>query len=415
MATVDREDEVASDPGGLSARLSSAPFVRIVTRPDGDGVAAAGILARSLRARGVPFQVSTARTAARRRRRLTATEDAVAVLVGHGPVPEAATGLPAVGDGPVSLSVRAWHVARRVLDDAVAAPETTDAVGHLAVAGAVAAGHHPGAAGTAAILDGLDVERRPGVATPTTPTDGLAHSTLVHGPFSGSPDRVRETLAAADLDPDDETGARELASAVTLSTLGHEAATSAAADAVERVLRPHVGGPLSTVAGHADVLDGAARESPGTAVALVLGHDAREPALAAWRDHGRRAHEAVRDASTGRYDGLLAVRADEGAPVETVARLVAGYRSPEPVVAVVAGDRAAAAVRPDADAPAGGLGRPVRAAVERATGDVHADTDADADADAAVGVDDSRRSAVACLPPDTETTAFVACLREALQ
>lgn len=394
MATVDREGQSEGEPAGaegLATSLASASFVRILARADGDGVAAAGTLARALSTRGVPFQVATAGTAAERAARLDAGgPDEATVLVGDAPAPESVHRLPAV-DGPASLSARAWRVAAGLLDGT----EETPATAALALAGAVAAGDTPGTAGTAPVVEAAAPARRPGVATPTDPVDGLAHSTLVHGPFSGSPERVRETLSGVDLTPTDADGRRALASAVALATLREEPAGPAAAS-VERVLRPYVAGPMATLVGYADVLDAAARESPGTAVALALGHDARDPALSAWRERGRRAHEAVRSASTGRYDGLLAVRAETPAPVATVARLVAAYRSPEPVVAAVTGDRVAAAVRPDAETPAPGLAHATRTAL----------------ADAAV--DGSSRRAVADLPAGTEPTAFIAGLREAL-
>ena len=388
MATVDRESEEQA-AGDVATRLATAPFVRIVARADGDGVAAAGVLGRALAAEGVPFQVTTGRTAADRAARARADVDGETLLAGAAPALGEAIELPE-GAGTAPLSVRAWRVADDLLDDRGERSRTAT----LALAGAVAAGVTPGTAGTAPLLETVDPERRPGVVTPTTAVDGLAHSTLVHGPFSGSPERVRETLGPV-ASPDDAETAHRLASATALTALNADGATAAAADAVERALRPRVAGPLETVGGYADVLDAAARESPGAAVALALGHDAREPALTAWREHGRRAHEAVRTAATSRYDGLLAVRVDR-APAATVARLIAAYRSPEPVVAVVADGAAAAAVRPDvADAPE--LDRAVRTAL-----------------DGEAAVDATSRPVVARLPETTEPTAFVAGLREAL-
>jgi len=74
-----------------------------------------------------------------------------------------------------------------------------------------------------------------------------------------------------------------------------------------------------------------------------------EAALDAWRAHARRAHGAVADATTGRYDGLFVARAEtDAAPVATLARLVHAYRSPEPVTLAVT-DGAAAAVADDRD------------------------------------------------------------------
>jgi len=384
MATADRDRDATEDADSVVSRLASAQFVRIVTRADGDGVAAAGTLARALSGRRVPFQVSTARTEGGRAARARDGDDCETVVLGDGSAPGDAVGLSA--DDGTPLSVDAWRLARELGADGVAP---------LALAGVVATGRAPAAA-PASLLEAVDAERRPGVAVPVTdPVDGLAHSTLVHGPFSGSPDRVRETLGdAATTTLEDVAAARSLASAVTLATLGVDASPTAAT-AVERVLRPRLAGPVTTVGGYADVLDAAARSSPGTAVALALGHDAREPALAVWREHGQRAHAAVRAGSTGRYDGLLAVRVDGTAPAGTVARLVAAYRSPEPVVAVTTDAHAAVAVRPDVDTPSPGVGRAVRTAVEGAAVDVT-----------------PRRAFVRL--EETESTAFVAGLREAL-
>jgi hypothetical protein len=134
-------------------------------------------------------------------------------------------------------------------------------------------------------------------------------------------------------DTDDEAG-RRLASLLAFDAVRSGEAPPRAADAVERALRPHAGGPFATVEGYADVLDATARRAPGTGVALALGHDAREAALDAWREHGAAAHRALRAADTSRYDGLLAVVTRTG-PVRTVARLARDFLSPEPAVLVV--------------------------------------------------------------------------------
>jgi hypothetical protein len=181
---------------------------------------------------------------------------------------------------------------------------------------------------------------------PTTDrVDGLAHSTLVTGPFSGTVESAGALLADVDGDPTDEKTRREVASLVAVTVAGDPEGTDRGAEAVERVLRPYVGGPFETIGGYADVLDAVARERPGLAVALAVGGTDREMALQTWRDHGRQAHTALQDAKTGRYDGLFVVRCDGPAPVGTVARLVRDFRSPEPVVLVV-GDGEATAVGP---------------------------------------------------------------------
>jgi hypothetical protein len=181
---------------------------------------------------------------------------------------------------------------------------------------------------------------------PTTDrVDGLAHSTLVTGPFSGTVESAGELLADIDGDPTDEGTHRTVGSLVALAVAGDPEGTDRGAEAVERVLRPYVGGPFETIGGYADVLDAVARERPGLAVALAVGGADTETALRTWRDHGRQAHAALQNAKTGRYDGLFVVRCDGPAPVDTVARLVRDFRSPEPVVLVV-GDGEAAAVGP---------------------------------------------------------------------
>jgi len=390
MSATDGDRRAASVPDA-AARLDGSSFVRILARADGDGVAAAGVLARTLSGLGTPFQVSVARTApeiADRTERATerAREDEQTVVVGPATAGQAVQ-VDRRAEAPAS--VVAWQVARDL--DGDAHPPAA-----LALAGAFAAGVTPGSAGTAPVLaaaraDGLG--RRPGVATPTADLpDGLAHSTLVHAPVSGDPERVRETLADLGLDRSDSEGgldperAREVASLVALETVGHEDATSRAGTAIERALRPAAGGscPFHTLGGYADVLRAVVRESPGTAVALALGRDVRDVALSAWRERARRAHEAVRAATTARYDGLVVARldADTGAdteagtsesvsgsgtqapvPVETVARLLWAYRSPEPVVLAVADDRAGAYAGEDV-----AVGRAMGAAAESVGG-----------------------------------------------
>ncbi|MFD1595325.1 exonuclease RecJ, partial [Haloplanus litoreus] len=138
-----------------------------------------------------------------------------------------------------------------------------------------------------------------------------------------------------------------------------------AAEAVERVLHPYTtpDGRFATVGGFGDVLDAVARERPGTGVALAIrdAESTRTAVLDAWRTHGRAVHAALSDATTGRYDGLLVARVEGCGPgrLGTVARLCRDFRSPEPVVLVVAGEAAATA-----GTEAVGLGRTMAEAVE---------------------------------------------------
>lgn len=294
----------------LVARLADARFVRVAPRADGDAIAAAGLLLRALATRSTPFQA----------RVVSPTSDP----------PEDATvpvGFPGGIDpdaGPASA------VAADIVRELGSEPDP-----ELVFAGCLL-GNDPGAAG-------VDLERRVGVGIPTADlADGLAHSTLFHAEFSG--DETAAGAALAELTDDD----RAVASLAALDTAGPGAASDYAATAIERALRPHATpeGPFETAEGLADVLDCLARDTPGIALALAMGHDARIEALEAWRTHSKAAHEAIRRADTGRYDGLFVARIDEG-PVETVARLFRDFRSPEPTVLVIGDEEAGAAGRSD--------------------------------------------------------------------
>jgi len=320
MSTTGRSEERAPAASDVAGRLREASFVRLIGGADGDALAALGLLGAALRADHTPFQASIV---PRHERATRATDADCTVALGRGS-PDA------------DLTLGVGSPASPTAYEAASTLGSPDA--ELALVGTIAAGAVP--AGT--VLEDArtaGIERRPGLAIPTAdPTDGLAHSTLVHGPFSGdleTADGFREELAEGD-------DGRRLASLVALAVAGEDASTVRAAEAVERFLRPFAGRTFETVGGYADVLDAVAREAPGIGLALALGSGDPEAALAAWRDHGRRAHAAVREASTGRYEGLFVARCPNGAPVGTVARLLAAYRSPEPLVLVVAGGEAAA-------------------------------------------------------------------------
>ena len=335
-------DVPASSASDVAAELREADFVRLLARADGDCLAAAGLLARTLADRGVPYQVRVGRfgaTLADPNGDETESDD---TTVGVGLDAAADAHLPA---DETPASVTAFDAAR----DLDGSP---DAV--LALAGTVSAGHLAGAGESAHVLEDArdeEVVRRPGVGVPTDDiADGLAHSTLAHADYSGDTGAVQATLAELGLPAElDDEAHRRVSSEFALAVTGAEAATDRAAERVERALRPHVApeAPFATVEGYADVLEAVARERPGTGVAVALGHDARGDALDAWRNHAERAHSVLRNGTTGRYDGLFAVRTDD-APVETVARLVRDFRSPEPVALVVSESAAGAAAVEDA-------------------------------------------------------------------
>ncbi|MEF8831385.1 MAG: exonuclease RecJ [Halobacteriales archaeon] len=364
------EGRSAEPSAAVAGRVREAGFVRLVARADGDALAAAGLLARASRAAGVPFQVSVAVTDAELADRLDA--DGLSVTVGADPAradlavtgdpAHSSAGVAATGqegpsdDGPGSVDRPASATAAAVANDLGGGDPV------LALAGVVAAGHSTAAAPELlerAEREGL-VRRRPGVGVPTAdPAAGLARSTLVHAPFSARPDAAAAVVeAATDAGSDslNEDARRQVASLVAVETAGHEDASERAAAAVERALRPHEtpAAPFATLAGYAEVLDALARAAPGTGVALALSGDAREAALDVWRDHARRAHEGLRAAATGRYEGLVVARVED-APVATTARMLADFRSPEPAALVVADGEAAVVARPGTSAPTDAL------------------------------------------------------------
>ncbi|UPV99650.1 exonuclease RecJ [Halorussus gelatinilyticus] len=365
-------DGAAPSASDVAAGLREADFVRVLARADGDCLAAAGLLARACADRATPYQVRVGRFGetlagpddADSTDRDDAT-DADDTTVAIGLDPAADVHLPAA---ETPASVTAYDAAGEL-------GATPDAV--LALAGVVATGRPASTGESAHVLERAreaGVARRPGVGVPTDDlVDGLAHSTLAHADYSGDGEAVQAALAELGLPAElDEAAHRAVASEFALAVTGAETATDRAAEAVERALRPHAIpsagsgdssgdepgnesdgasasgevlpdalAPFATVEGYADVLEAVARERPGAGVALALGHDARADALDAWRDHGERAHAVLREATTGRYDGLFALRTDD-APVETVARLLRDFRSPEPVALVVGESEAAA-------------------------------------------------------------------------
>ncbi|AWB27798.1 hypothetical protein [Halococcoides cellulosivorans] len=309
MSTTGRSTESpAADD--LAASIDSAAFVRIVAAPTGDAVAAAGLLGRACRERAIGLQVSVAPRDDR------ATEADLTLAVGCRRA-DRAIGL----DGPAS------PVAARV---ARALDSTPDAA--LAAVGPRLAG------------EGGD-DPSPGIAGPTgDPVDDLAHSTLLRGPWSGDPGAVETRCADLAIDPAtaDADAICRLAGAAAIEAVDDR--PPAAGAAVTAAIGTTDAGPFASIGGLADVLDVLAQERPGGATTLALG--GRVPdAIEEWREHATRAHRALDDATTGRYDGLSVRRLDASAPVGTVARLAVRYETREPLVLVIADDRVAIASR----------------------------------------------------------------------
>lgn len=324
MATTGHAEASAPAASDVAATCREAGLVRLVGASRGDALAALGCLAGVLDDAGVPFQAGLHQwpdTDA------GATDADATIAIGI-PTPEATHDL---GTAPVET---AYAVA-----DELGRPDPV-----LGLAGLIA-GEEP-ATGTIhedAVAAGID--RRPGLAIPTDdPADGLAHSTLAHGPFSDEPAAAAETLDGAD-------DGRGRASAVTLAVGADAPVDAPAGVAIERLLRPYAGGRFETVGGYADVLDALARQDPGRGIALSLGYGDTEDALDVWREHGREVHRAVDAAETRRHDGIVTATVDaDDAVLEPVSRLLRDFRAVEPVVLVRGRDASAVATRQSHDA-----------------------------------------------------------------
>jgi hypothetical protein len=345
MSTAGRPASDAPAPSAIAERLDEATFVRLVATATGDALAATGVVARALRASEIPFQATVAPAFESPDR---TTEADVTVGVGW--------------DGPgADLVVPATATPASEQAHAVAAELGSAPVPVLALAGVLASEHSAGNGPVVETATDAGVSQRPGVGVPTADLEtGLAHTTFVHAPFSGDEDAVAAALADLDL-PDelDESDHRRVASMVTLSTLSTDDASDRASTALARVLRPHVAPDdcsFQTVEGYGDVLDVLARTTPGTGVALALGHDVRDEALSVWRDHTATAHDALATAATQRYDGCFVARDDEdrdAGVLETAVRLLADFRSPEPVTLFVSDEYAVARASEGYESPLG--------------------------------------------------------------
>jgi hypothetical protein len=324
MATTGRTEASAPAASDVAATCRDAGLVRFVGASRGDALAALGVLAGVLDDEGIPYQAGLRQWPDAD----AGAGDADATIAVGLSTPWATHDL---GTSPIET---AYAVA-----DELGSPDPV-----LGLAG-LAAGEEPvtGSIHEDAVAAGI--ERRPGLGIPVAdPAEGLAHTTLVHGPFSSDPDAAAATL-------DEAADGRERASAAALG-IGADAPVDArAGEAIQRCLRPHAGGPFETVGGYADVLDALARRDPGLGIARCLGYGDPAEALDVWREHGREVHKSVEGADTRRHDGIVTATIEaEDAVVEPVARLLRDFRAVEPVVLVRGRDAAAVATREGHDA-----------------------------------------------------------------
>jgi len=337
--------DAASD---AAASLREAPLARLVVRADGDGIAAAGVLARALRAIGVPVQLAT--TASRNERSARASAgDPDATTVAIGP----ATGADVPIDGTAEPATATAVRIARALD---VEPDAA-----LALAGVIAAGEHPADA-TPEVYEratGEGLERRPGLGLATTDVvDGLAHATSVHADFSGDPESTAAALSAAgiddpaslDADALGEKDRRTVASLLAIAGTEHDPPEQAG-EIVARQLRPHTGlGPAPSLEGYADLLGTVAIAAPGIAAAHAMGGLDLDAVRAPWREASEAVHRQLTEADPARYDGVAVYDAGE-APVALLATLARDATSPEPVALVIGEAKMGIAAR-SADATA---------------------------------------------------------------
>lgn len=351
MSTTGRPVDGVDGAERAAARIREAGFVRVVSHADGASLAAAGVLARALD--DVPFQVSVASTDVAAASTFANTaDDTVRVSFGFD-----ADAL-AVRDAAATPDV----AARTATDDGGCvrlAASIARELGTAPDAPLVLAGLRAG--GVVPTADDAEYERRPGVGIPTADLgDGLAHSTLLHGDFSGDVNRAGATLAALDLPADlDSTAHRRFASHVAIeATSGPNPERTT--DALHRVLHPHVHADCAyaTIEGFGDVLDTLARTAPGLGVAAAIGGIDRAVALDEWRDASAAVHTAVaratahvpteRGAAAQAGVHVATVSVDGTDPV-AVARILRDFVTDAPAV-LVTGDDGAALATTEADA-----------------------------------------------------------------
>lgn len=339
MATASRPSSPPSDPDRIATALQEASLVRILTPTYGGAIAAAGLMARALAQRDVPFQVAptTSRTE-RVQRRTDGDEEATTILIGD--------------HDQSSLSIDPRRPVEAVT--AVLSRIDADPAPVLALAGLIAAGKQPQA------LPELreraqerGMTQQLGVGIPTAAyADGLTHSLLFHATFSGDREAVIDHFTALGIEGDTpvtEAERRAVASLVAIEATGDGRAPSAVRT-VERALRPHtITGPFATVEGYGDVLALVSECQPGLAVAIALGSDLTETALSVWHEQAAAVHECLHSAPWTQYEDCLLVPVSD-APPRSVARLTQEVYSTESMVLAVGPTTAAIATDEDIDA-----------------------------------------------------------------
>ncbi|MEF8772042.1 hypothetical protein [Halodesulfurarchaeum sp.] len=323
MATTGTATE-SRDAADLASDLHDAELVRVVSRADGDGLAAATILGDALADRDIPRHLSLAPSRNRVAPRLEG--DDTAIVLGFPDFEQSCNA--------ESAATCAFEMAQEL---------GTDPDPGLALAGGTVAGVRAQDPALSAAQD-RGLTQRPGLAIPTADmATGLAYTGWLHAEFSGDEAATSEFVADLDLpEPMNERGHRMVASAVALEatdTLPSERATKAIANAVGPRTTPTA---FETIGGYADVLNAAAKMDAGAALAsLLTGAESR--LLEMWQVYGAKVHEVV--AELPQTETPVQTATVEGIPPDDVARLGRDFRVPADQIYVEGPETIALATR----------------------------------------------------------------------
>lgn len=334
----------ATGASQLEHELANTEFARITAYPDGDSVAAAGILAKTCSALEVPFRLRAGTPTSNPD---TEADTTVIVVGHHRPDPETHD-LHVGGRGPASKD--AFEATRDV--DGV----ESDPVLALAGLTTLPTPVDETAGDVRSLAEDLGyLSQRPGVATATKDLmNGLANALTIHTPFSGRPDRAQANLAELDLPVEmDVDGHRRLEAFAATATA--PTGRPSAREALQTGIRPYAveDGRFQTLAGYGDVLRAIARDAPGIGFGLVLDDVDESEALEVLGEHAEAAHQCVRRAEVFEYDSFAVARVDGEsltddrveAALPTVARLVRDFRTPMSTCYAVTDGYAAGATR----------------------------------------------------------------------
>lgn len=297
----------------LVSICENAGFVHLVGVDNGASLAATGVMARTLRAIDIPFQASLASFPDEQH----TSDDATIAIGWNGGDISFSTG---------SLVEIAWQCGSALAPDVVE-PD-------LAFAGLRSEGFP---------MSTLEIDRptqSPGIALPTEDViTGLAASSNLRGPFSGTEENASSFVSELALEEQDIIHSRKGASAIALAVLRDTGPRGS--DALTNVLHPHQSSRFMTIEGYAEILDAIAKEEPGTGLALVLGNPVEEDVYHCWQQHGKQAHQALSAAETQRHKGLFVARSEDDFPLRTISRICHNYVSPEPITVAVGQSRGA--------------------------------------------------------------------------